>query len=141
MGQQVFTVIEAHFASLCFLPTSHLIPSALSLSPSTPLLTSPPSPFFFLSPFPFQSFHNPRLPSQQESTTAMFSVPEDHVHRHTVVEEVGEPEHQIVVQDVPPLVDSAFVATRQHVGPTVARQHRKHTRRQLVADVIDAVVA
>ncbi len=71
----------------------------------------------------------------------MFFVPEDHVHRHTVVEEVGEPEHQIVVQDEPPLVNRTLVAACQHIGPAVARQHRKHTGRQLVADVIHAVVA
>ncbi len=71
----------------------------------------------------------------------MFSVPEDHVHRRTVVEKVGEPKHQIVIQDVPPLVDSTLVTTRQHISPAVARQHRKHTGRQLVADIKHAVVA
>jgi len=69
------------------------------------------------------------------------ALPEHHVHRNAIVDEVGEPKDQIVVQNVEALVEHAPVTARQHVGPAVARQHGKRARRQLVANVVDAVVA
>ena len=67
--------------------------------------------------------------------------PVDHVHRGAVVDEVGQPEYQIVVQNIKPLVEAAAVTAGQHVGAAIAGQHGKRARRQLVANVVDAVVA
>ena len=62
----------------------------------------------------------------------------DHVHRDDVVEEVAEPEDEIVVEDVEPVGELVAVALPGHGDPGEAGEEGERAAGQLVPDVQDA---
>ena len=62
----------------------------------------------------------------------------DHVHRDNVVEEVAEPEDEIVVEDVEPVGELVAVALPRHGDPGETGEEGERAAGQLVPDVQDA---
>ena len=50
-----------------------------------------------------------------QNQSAEFSSPVDHVHGSDVVEKVGDPEDEVVVENVEPVVDDVIPAVEVHV--------------------------
>ena len=63
----------------------------------------------------------------------------DQVHRHAIVEEVGDPEDEIVVQDVEPLLHDVPGALTVDKKADTAGEDCESARGDLVADIMNSI--